>query len=144
MRITTNNSHADVYDIGEGDEAALLCITNLVECCYSSDTPIGVGGLGEWFYPNGSTVPIEGAGYDLYRNRGPSVVRLNRRRNGTSPTGLYCCEVPDSTFTTQRVCANIGGYYWYCACDYHQGDVSYIQYGCMMFPPLSLLHLLLL
>ena len=117
MHITTNNSHVDIqYDIGEGDEAALLCITDLVKCCYSADTPREVGGLGQWFYPNGSAVPIEGAGYDLYRNRGRSVVRLNRRRNGTSPTGLYCCEVPDSTFTTQRICANIGGYYQYCAC----------------------------
>ena len=24
------------------------------------------------------------------------------------PTGLFCCEVPDATGVTQRICANIG------------------------------------
>ena len=110
--IITNNSYVDIYDIGEGDEAALLCITDLVQCCYHADTPHGVGVLGQWFFPNGSAVQSKGAGYDFYRNRGRSVVRLNLRNNASSPTGLYCCEVPDSNFTIHRVCANIGGCYY--------------------------------
>ena len=103
----STNSYIDIDEIGEGDEAALLCITDLMRCCRGIDR-LGDPALGQWFYPNGINVSIEGAGYDFYRNRGPSVVRLNRRNNATSPTGLYCCGVPDSTFTQHRVCANIG------------------------------------
>ena len=103
-----NNSYFDIDDIGaEGDGAALLCITDLMQCCRGNETD-GGGALGQWFYPNGTNVSIEGNKYDFYRNRGRSVVRLNRRNSARSPTGLYCCEVPDATNTQQRICANIG------------------------------------
>ena len=109
-RIHAGNSYVDIDDIGEEDEAALLCVTNLTQCCRGSDTPDGVGALGVWLYPNGTEVLIQSRGDDFYRNRNRSVVRLNRRNDAISPTGLYCCVVPDSTFTMQRVCANVGGY----------------------------------
>ena len=64
--------------------------------------------LGRWIYPNGTDVPVMGAGFDFYHNRGQSVVRLNHRNNIRSPTGLYCCEVPDTTNTQQGICADIG------------------------------------
>ena len=109
-RLVTNNSYVDIDDIGEGDEAALLCVTDLKQCCRGINTPGGVGALGVWLYPNGTDVLLPGSGDDFYRNRNRSVVRLNRRNNAIFPTGLYCCVVPDSTFTMQRVCANVGGY----------------------------------
>ena len=64
--------------------------------------------LGQWFYSNGSEVDIAMSGDGFYRNRGPSVVRLNRRNNATSPEGQFCCVVPDATFTSVIVCANLG------------------------------------
>ena len=100
---TSNNSYVNVDDIGEGDDGALLCITDLLQCCRTSDIP-GTepgGALEEWYYPNGTNIPIEGDSYDFYHNRGRSVVRLNHR-NSTSArptTGLYCCVVPDATTT---------------------------------------------
>ena len=105
----TNNSYVDIDDIGEGDDGALLCVTDLMQCCRGGDTPDGMRALGVWLYPNGTDVQIQGDNYDFYRTRGPSILRLNRRNNAISPTGLYCCEVPDSIFTVQRVCANVGG-----------------------------------
>ena len=106
----TNNSNVGIYDIGEGDNGALLCVTDLMQCCHRDYTATGTA-LGAWFYPNGTHVPIIIGDDYLYRNRGPSVVRLNRRNDAEYyATGLYCCEVPDSTFTTHRVCANIGGF----------------------------------
>ena len=40
------NAHPHLHD------GALLCVTDLVDCC---DTPHTVHG--DWYYPNGSTVP---------------------------------------------------------------------------------------
>ena len=92
--IYSNNSIVTVDDIAEND-GALLCYTNNVECCSS--------GQGEWYFPNGTTVGTSGAGGDFYRNRGPSVVRLNRRNNAMMPTGVFRCEVPDARGTNQSI-----------------------------------------
>ena len=96
-----------ITDIGEGDSDALLCYTDLTQCCRSHETSTDIGALGNWLYPNGSAVPIAPSGNDFYRDRGLSLVRLNRRNNATSPEGLFCCVVPDATFTSVTVCANL-------------------------------------
>ena len=93
-----NNSLVTLTAIGEGDTAALLCLTDRVECCDG-----GTGG--DWYYPNGSLVPF---GYEIpmasiYRNRDASRVRLNRRNNAQSPTGVYRCDVPDSSGADQSI-----------------------------------------
>ena len=97
-----------IGEIGEGDDGALLCVTDLIQCCRGSDIPIGSQALGEWFYPNGSLVRDKDNGDNFYRNRGPGIVRLNRRNNAMSPTGQFCCIVPDATFTNKTTCINIG------------------------------------
>ena len=102
-----NNSNILITDIGEGDDGALLCFTDLIQCCHNDDTS-GETALGEWFFPNGLAVQIHSAGGDFYRTRGPSVVRLNRRSNATIQTGTFCCEIPNATSTLMRVCASIG------------------------------------
>ena len=89
-------------DIGEGDDA-LLCTTANTACCSRAESP-GAAILGQWFYPNGSAVAdsivnIEGDEWEFYRTRGPSIVRLNRRRGGE--TGIYGCLVPDTLNTDQ-------------------------------------------
>ena len=85
-----NRSTINIREIGENDEA-LICQTDRRPCCQSPYR------AGEWFYPNGSLLTIEGSGRDLYRNRGDNgVVRLNRRNNALFPTGIYHCEVPDA------------------------------------------------
>ena len=106
--IYNNGSNILIDEIGEGDEGALLCITDLLECCHSGDTPGEGGPLGKWFYPNESLVQVKDRGDDFYRNRGTGVVRLNRRNNATSPTGQFCCVVPDATLTNRTTCIDIG------------------------------------
>ena len=96
-----------IGEIGEGDDGALLCVTDLIQCCHGEDTGRRVG-LGEWFYPNGSLVRVKDNGDDLYCNRGPGIVRLNRKNNAISPTGQFCCVVPDATFANKTTCINIG------------------------------------
>ena len=87
-----NNSIVTLTEIGEGD-SALLCITNSSDCCRGMHLS-EMGIKREWHYPDGTAVQGKDSG-NIYRNRDPSVVRLNRRNNVTSPTGIYRCEIPD-------------------------------------------------
>jgi hypothetical protein len=55
-------------------------------------------------------------------------VRLNRRNNAMSPTGPFCCVVPDATSITKTTCIYIGEqidylttiYIILCYCDYEK------------------------
>ena len=96
----SNNSEVLLTDIGEGDDA-LLCVTDSTQCCRGSDNPNG-GGLGEWYFPNGTLVPT-GSTTSIYRNRDNSTVRLNRKNNAQSPIGVYRCDVPDANEITQSI-----------------------------------------
>ena len=101
----TNNSIVLLQSIGEGDAGALLCTTDRTACC------TGAGRAGEWFYPNGTMVSIMVVGQPYYRNRGTSLIRLNRRPNqGLSLmyTGIYCCKIPDQNNVEQTMC--VGAY----------------------------------
>ena len=100
----SNNSYILNSDIGEGNDGALLCFTDLSPCCDSA----GGSDVGEWFFPDESQVLAPGTGTDFYRDRGPGMVRLHRRNNAMSPTGQFCCEVPNAIFVNTRICANIG------------------------------------
>ena len=88
-----------ITDIRDGDDNALLCVTDNTNCC-------DVQRIGEFYYPDGSAVGYSTTN-SLYRNRGSQVVRLNRRDNTLSPVGRYRCEIPDSSGTIQRIYINI-------------------------------------
>ena len=81
-----NSGNVLVTDITEGDygvtDGGLLCITDSSDCCRGSDNPNG-GGQGEWYFPNGNSVEIQGTRYGdiFYRNRGTRLVHLNRVGN---------------------------------------------------------------
>ena len=105
--IYRNGGNIIINEIGEGDDGALLCVTDLIQCCRSDETG-GRGALGEWFYPNGALVHVKDSGDDIYRSRGTGIVHLNRRNDARSPTGQFCCVVPDATFTNRITCINIG------------------------------------
>ena len=96
-----NNSIVAINDIGEGDNA-LRCVTDNPDCCKGNRT-----GQGQFYYPNNSRVRIYSTDSLLYRDRGPQVVHLNRRHDVLSPTGIYRCEVPDSTGRNQSLYVNI-------------------------------------
>ena len=79
-------------DIGEGDEDALLCKTNL-----------NGSGIGNWFFPNGIRVPSrKNSVSTFHRTRSSKVVRLEHRRGG-GEDGIYRCEIPDSMKVTQTI-----------------------------------------
>ena len=101
-KVYANNSFVNIVDIGEDDEA-LLCKTDKAECCGTRPNRFG-----EFYYPHGAKVPIQKAGQGFYRNRDEQQIRLNRRRGVMTPTGVYCCEIPDSSGVMQKVFINIG------------------------------------
>ena len=75
------------------DSGALMCYTDKRDCCREEDSTSQMR-LGEWYYPNGSVVRQDSS---FYKNRGLSVVHLHRRMNAIMPTGVFHCEVPDSS-----------------------------------------------
>ena len=93
-----------ITEVGDGDDAALLCVTDLDPCC-SIQT--------DWFFPNGNRVESEFlAGNTFGRDRGPSVVRLHRPAGVMQPTGMFCCEAPTvaSPDSTERLCITLSTY----------------------------------
>ena len=101
-----NNSALVLTDIGEGD-SALICLSDSTQCCRGADNPNGGTPLGNWSFPDGSVVRSSNFEGDIYITRGPSVVRLNRRNDAQSPTGVYRCEVVDARGNTQTILVDL-------------------------------------
>ena len=101
----TNNSNINIKSIGQSTDnpnGALQCITDIFRCCNQDS-------LGEWYQPNGALVQGTTSTTAFYRSRGANgEVSLNRPSGVESPTGQFCCEVPDATSTNQTLCVNIG------------------------------------
>ncbi len=98
-----NNSIINVDEIGEGT-MALFCFTNKSNCC---NIDFGPQDLGEWYFPNGSAVAINRDGTAMYRNQGPSVVRLNQKNTSLSPAGIFHCKIPLENGINQSLYAGI-------------------------------------
>ena len=96
-KVYPNNSIISLLEVGE-DDSALLCKTDLTDCC---GTP--PNRLGEFYYPSGDIVPVRKVEQGFYRNRGVQEVRLNRREGVVSPAGKFRCEVPDASGTVQTL-----------------------------------------
>ena len=105
--IFANNSLIHITEIGETTDS-VQCVTDRRPCCAAIE-----GRAGEWYFPDGTRVPVIGSGATMattfYRNRGDDgTVNLNRLNNVIMPTGLFCCEVPDTAGADQTLCAEIG------------------------------------
>ena len=95
----TNNSVVVITDIEDGRSGGspLICATTFTPCCK-------VAKQGEWYYPDGTMVPGSSADEDFYRSRSNNgEVRLNRRNNAMTPTGIFRCELPVSDNVIQTL-----------------------------------------
>ena len=107
-----NNSLVDVDDIyqihtlwpvnnNEYRDQALLCLTDLEDCCNNPRTKHG-----QWYYPNGTTVSFDLYGNNTFqRNRGANEVINSQQfygsvrlfRRGDPPMrGRFYCELPNA------------------------------------------------
>ena len=108
--IYRNNSIISISDIGMTDSdqnKGLQCITDKNLCCKFSNG----NNLGEWMFPDNSVVPKRNDAEGFYRNRdeGDGTVNLNRVNSSImSPTGLFCCKVPDANDKIKTLCTYIG------------------------------------
>ncbi len=110
--VYSNNSVVPLQDIGEGTayldsdngNAALFCITNLVDCCRGVDG----GSAGEWYLPGESVPVVVTNSADFISGRGPSAVLLHRMNSGIGPTGVYTCKVPDENGVVQQLYIGVG------------------------------------
>ena len=108
--VYVNNSVIPITNIGQ---TALQCVTDKRPCCKNS-------AVGQWYFPNGTTVPIQGVATTFYRARGDDgTVNLNRQVNSNivSPSGLFCCVVPDAVGVDEIVCANVAESRTMCLCN---------------------------
>ena len=93
--IIPTNSRPDLHD------RALLCETDLTDCC---DSPWTV--RGDWYYPDGRAVPFYGYSFAFRANRGPNEVRNGRQFYGSirlfsqfsnpPEKGRFRCELPSA------------------------------------------------
>ena len=75
-------------DGGEG----VQCITDLTTCCTSAaDGPH----RGDWYFPNGSTLPVPAPNVDTVEVHLSQGLDLRRKSGANSPTvGIYRCDIP--------------------------------------------------
>ena len=108
-----NNSVVTVTDIGSSFfMSALFCLTPSLECCSDYETPNAASVTREWYLPDGR--PVTSDNSPFIRSRVSSAVSLhdNRFSLNTAPSGVYRCEIPDASGTSQNIYVGI----------YPQGD----------------------
>ena len=91
-----NHAYVELTLVGtaNGDPGNVVrCITDLGTCCTSSQ---GVH-RGDWFFPNGDSLPLKSPGINIFEVRGAQQVALRRRNNAMEPSGIYRCDVPTVT-----------------------------------------------
>ena len=100
-----NNSVVTLTDIGDRfNGPALFCLTPSTDCCSVSETPNEATVTREWYLPDGTL--LSSAGTAFSREQVSSAVSLYRN-GATSPTGVFRCDVPDASGTSQSIFVGI-------------------------------------
>jgi hypothetical protein len=87
-----NNGFVSAENIGESNEAALLCTTDSDNCCSDRVSEQ------QWLFPNGTRVPRRDleSGWTLWTSYGNGVIRLHRQADSDSQVrGLFRCQIPN-------------------------------------------------
>ena len=97
-----------VTDIGSSFfMTALFCLTPSLECCSDSETPYATSVTRGWYLPDGR--PLTSDNSPFVKSRVSSAVSLHRDRfsSNTAPVGVYRCEIPDASGTSQNIYVGI-------------------------------------
>ena len=86
-----NHSYVDLSLVGNDGSGSdsVQCHTDLNTCCSGAQG----SHRGDWFFPNGSQLPLSGSGIAISQQHGAQRVDL-RHTSGTTPTGIYRCDIP--------------------------------------------------
>ena len=99
-----NNSVVTVTDIGRSSfMSSLFCLTPSLECCSDSETPNAARVTREWYLPDGRSLTSDNSPF--IKNQVSSAVSLHRDRfsSNTASVGVYRCEIPDASGTSQNI-----------------------------------------
>ena len=102
--VIEHDSSILITDIGTSSPHQLVCNTDRTPCCRGSNI------AGDWFYPEGGLVMHTSASQGFGRDRSDNG-EINLYRGDPdvmSPTGRFCCRVPDASDVEQMVCVNVG------------------------------------
>ena len=89
----TNHSYVDLSLVGDDASGSdsVQCISDLSTCCSS---PQG-GHRGDWYFPNGTQLPLSDGGGDIYEGRHDGSASISRTNSNTGgPSGIYRCDIP--------------------------------------------------
>ena len=82
-----NHSYVDIGQVGRPVEG-VHCITDLSTCCRAAHR-------GDWYFPNGTTLPVPAPNVDTVEVRLSQGLDLRRKSGANSPTvGIYRCDIP--------------------------------------------------
>ena len=95
--IITNYSKISNNAIGEGNDEALLCFTDLHQFLPDANE------VGQWYYPSGSAVEMNETISNIYTSRSQGVVHLHRKNGTNMPTGVFHCKILDSNSMNQSI-----------------------------------------
>ena len=100
-QVYRNNSVVTLTDIGDiFNGPALFCLTPSTDCCSATETPNEATVTREWYLPDETL--LSSAGIAFSRDQVSSAVSLYRN-GATSPTGVFRCDVPDASGTSQSI-----------------------------------------
>ena len=97
-----------VTDIGTRIGLGLYCLTPSLGCCSDSETPNAASVTREWYLPDGRPV-ISDINSPFIKSRVSSAVSLHHNlfNFNTAPAGVYRCEIPDASGTSQNIYVGI-------------------------------------
>ena len=101
----TNTSTILITNVSADGEAKfynLTCFTDKLDCCQTN-------AIGDWLLPDGSSASQNESFLVTRHDNG--IVQLMRSNNDVSPSGLFCCSIPDADNVTQKVCTHISKFY---------------------------------
>ena len=85
-----NHSYVDFTQVGWAEDGSdsVRCRSELEMCCSGTEGDL----RGDWFFPNGETLPYPGAG-DPFAGRGAQTVDLRRISITALSPGIYRCDI---------------------------------------------------
>ena len=99
----SNNSYVDFSLVGHNNSGgdSVQCRTQFGNCCRPSHDEIA----GNWFFPNGDQLPFH-RDNNIFQRRDAQRVDL-RKKQDTSVTGIYCCDIPYNSSVRETICVGL-------------------------------------
>ena len=82
-----------------GRPGLLQCFIHKSGCCDFVDEGEGGEGIGQWFFPNQTSVKTMIMNGDIYSSRDGSEVKLTWNKGAVIPSGIFCCKASDPNHT---------------------------------------------